>query len=157
VTGFPHRAAAGAQRGVALPAFSRFSPARRRPDLDLLEGRCRTWLVNALREAHRDEPAGFERFLDRRTGLWTLLACASARPDRVEPVCHWIDVLFDLDDLFAHAGPRRVRGLGLPDRPAVIRGRTPTTDAPHVRAPASLRQRFTAEMHPALWSRSSGR
>jgi hypothetical protein len=134
-----------------LPSLPQFAPALRRPDLDAREARCHTWLSRALRDAHADDPAQFKLFLDQRTSLWSLLTYPTARPDRIEVICHWIDVLFSLDDAFAHASPQRMRRLGLHDLPAALDAGTGGT--PHLRALTTLWQRLQADMPDALWDR----
>ncbi|GAA3463549.1 hypothetical protein ACFFSW_00035 [Saccharothrix longispora] len=143
----------GTYPSFRLPLFPRFAPALRRPDLDHLEARCRTWLSRALRDAYSDDPAGFQRFLDQRTSLWSLLTYPTSRPDRVEVVCRWIDVLFSLDDAFAHASPRRTRDLGLHELPAVLDGATATTRTPHLRALTTLWRQLRADMPTPLRER----
>lgn len=148
-----HPPAAEAYPSFRLPSFPRPGPARRRSDIEQLEARCKAWLSRTLRDPHGDNPAEFERFLDQRTTLWTLLTYPTAQPDRIEAICNWIDVLFSLDDAFAHASPERMRQLGLHDLPAVINGRPDAADTPHIRALTVLWQHFRTDMPPALQGR----
>jgi Terpene synthase family 2, C-terminal metal binding len=160
VTGFP---APGLQPGDAvepdpypsfrLPSFPRFQPALRRPDIDDLEHSCRAWLDDALREAHADSPHAFEEFLHQRTTLWNLLAYPTTGTERTKEICHWIDVLFSIDDLFVHASRPHLERLGLHQLDAVLDDDQPTPQTPYPCALAALAQRIRGGMPPGLWGR----
>lgn len=136
-----------------LPSFPRFGPARRRPDLEHLEARCGTWLRHHLRDAYRDDPSGLEHFLGQRTTLWNLLTYPTAGTERIQTICNWIDVLFNLDDLFVHASAAKAEQLGLRHLQAVIDGRPVTADTAYIRTFACLRRRTRPSMPVPLWDR----
>ncbi|MGW7441637.1 terpene synthase family protein [Streptomyces sp. NPDC054849] len=135
-----------------MPLFPRFTPARRRPGLEVLEQRCAARLVTLLRDAY-DSQEELETFLEHRTSLWNLLTYADAREDRIELVCAWIDVLFSIDDVFAQAPPSRVRQLGIHDLPAVLDGRPPAVDTPFTRAFGQLRDWTLPLASQRVWQR----
>ncbi|MEU6485593.1 hypothetical protein [Streptomyces sp. NPDC046887] len=135
-----------------MPVFPRFLPARRRPGLPALEQRCTARLADLVHDAYTS-PEELKTFLEHRTSLWNLLTYASARQDRVELICAWIDVLFSLDDAFAAAPPARIRELGVHDLPAVIDGRKPATDTAYTRAFSLLREQTLPLMPEGVWAR----
>ncbi|WP_405959391.1 hypothetical protein OG239_02440 [Streptomyces sp. NBC_00868] len=122
-----------------MPLFPRFAPARRRPGLEALERRCADRLAELLGGAY-DSREELEAFLEHRTSLWNLLTYADAREDRIELVCAWIDVLFAIDDVLAHAPASRIRQLGIHDLPAVIDGGLPEPTTAFTRAFQRLRE-----------------
>ncbi|MGW5849901.1 terpene synthase family protein [Streptomyces sp. NPDC055254] len=135
-----------------MPLFPRFAPARRRPRLKTLEQRCADRLSALLADAFTSR-AELVAFLEHRTSLWNLLTYADAREDRIELVCAWIDVLFAIDDVLAHAPASRIRQLGIHDLPAVIDGKPPALDTAFTRAFKQLREQ-TLPLAPApLWQR----
>ncbi|MFD9359637.1 hypothetical protein [Streptomyces sp. NPDC060031] len=135
-----------------MPLFPRFAPARRRHGLESLERRCADRLSALLRDAFTSQEE-LEMFLEHRTSLWNLLAYADAREDRIELVCAWIDVLFAIDDVLAHAPASRIRQLGIHDLSAVIDGGPPQLDTAFTRAFRKLREQ-TLPLAPApLWQR----
>ncbi|MFE0580727.1 terpene synthase family protein [Streptomyces sp. NPDC058874] len=136
-----------------LPSLPRFQPALRRPGVDDLEHSCRTWLDDALRDAHADSPQAFEEFLHQRTTLWNLLAYPTTDTERTKTICHWIDVLFSIDDLFVHAPRPRLERLGLHQLDAVLDDDRPAPRAPYPRVLHMLAQRIRAGMPPGLWNR----
>ncbi|MFV8132425.1 terpene synthase family protein [Streptomyces syringium] len=138
-----------------LPSFPRFRPALYRPGIETLEARCRTWLAHALRDAHADCPEEFEQFLAQRTTLWNLLVYATTDIERVTTICHWIDVLFSIDDLFAHAPAQRLERLGLHRLHTALDGRQAPGQAPYPRVLAILSRQLRHGMPPALWDRFS--
>lgn len=135
-----------------MPVFPRFMPARRRPGLPALEQRCTARLADLIHDAYPSQEE-LQTFLEHRTSLWNLLTYASARQDRVELICAWIDVLFSLDDAFATAPPARTRELGTHDLPAVIDGHQPTADTAYTRAFSLLREQTLPLMPEGVWAR----
>ncbi len=135
-----------------MPLFPRFTPARRRPGLEVLEQRCAARLAILLRDAY-DSQEELETFLEHRTSLWNLLTYADAREDRIELVCAWIDVLFSIDDVFAQAPPSRLRQLGIHELPAVLDGKRPAVDTPFTRAFGQLRDQTLPLASPRVWQR----
>ncbi|WCD91336.1 (+)-caryolan-1-ol synthase (plasmid) [Streptomyces xanthophaeus] len=135
-----------------MPLFPRFTPARRRLGLEALERRCAARLAELLAGAY-DSPEELEAFLEHRTSLWNLLTYADARDDRIELVCAWIDVLFAIDDVLAHAPASRIRQLGIHDLPAVIGGETPATATAFTRAFQWLREQTVPLAPPQVWQR----
>ncbi|MFF4369492.1 hypothetical protein [Streptomyces sp. NPDC001594] len=127
-------------------------PARRRRGLEALERRCAARLAELLADAY-DSPEELETFLEHRTSLWNLLTYADAREDRIELVCAWIDVLFAIDDVLAHAPASRIRQLGIYDLPAVIDGETPATATAFTRAFQRLREQSLPLAPPRVWQR----
>ncbi|MFF9896368.1 hypothetical protein [Streptomyces longispororuber] len=139
-----------------LPSFSRFRPAMRRPGLEELEASCRAWLDDALRPAHADDPddhRAFEEFLDHRTTLWNLLTYPTTGTERTRTICHCIDVLFSIDDLFVHAPHARLERLGLHRLPAVFDYAQPAPRAPYPTVLAALAKHLRAGMPGGLWGR----
>ncbi|MFE0987963.1 terpene synthase family protein [Streptomyces rochei] len=143
----------GAYPTFRLPAFPRFQPALRRPDITALEAHCRAWLDSQLGPAHTDSSRAFADFLDHRTTLWNLLTYPTTDTERTKVICHWIDVLFSIDDLFAHASPARQQRLGLHQLNAVFDDEPPVLQAPYPRVLARLATGLRAEMPPGLWRR----
>ncbi|MFD5342031.1 terpene synthase family protein [Streptomyces hawaiiensis] len=135
-----------------MPVFPRFMPARHRPGLPALEERCSARLADLVGDAY-DSREALDAFLEYRTSLWSLLTYASAREDRVELICAWIDFLFSIDDVFAGASEARIRELGLQDLCAVIDGRPAATDTAYTRAFCLLRQRSLTLMPDGIWAR----
>ncbi|MGA5424712.1 terpene synthase family protein [Streptomyces lavendulocolor] len=136
-----------------LPAFTGFRPALRRPDLDELEASCRAWLDGALRPVHADDPLGFEEFLHHRTTLWNLLAYPTTDAGRTRTICHWIDVLFRIDDLFVHAPRPHREALGLHGLDSVLDPDPPSPRTPYSRVLAAPARRLRAGMPAGLWDR----
>ncbi|MER6782693.1 MULTISPECIES: hypothetical protein [unclassified Streptomyces] len=135
-----------------MPLFPRFAPARRRPALEALERRCASRLAELLGDAY-DSREELEAFLEHRTSLWNLLTYADAREDRIELVCAWIDVLFAIDDVLAHAPASRIRQLGIHDLPAVIDGGPPQPATAFTRAFQRLREQTLPLAPPRVWQR----
>ena len=135
-----------------MPVFARFTPARRRPDIEALEQRCVARLSGLLRDAF-DRQEELATFLEHRTSLWSLLTYASARADRIELLCAWIDVLFSIDDVFAQAPPARIRQLGIHELPAVIDGRSPAADTAFTQAFRQLRDQTLPLAPERVWQR----
>jgi Terpene synthase family 2, C-terminal metal binding len=135
-----------------LPAFPRFTPALHRPGADRLEARCQAWLAGHMRCAFESEEA-LDRFLEHRTTLWNLLVYASAHEDRIDLICHWIDVLFTIDDAFAHTPPRRLEQLGIHRLPALIAGQPVDADTPYTRVFRLLREQSLTQVPPGVWER----
>ncbi|MGX1886513.1 terpene synthase family protein [Streptomyces sp. NPDC055287] len=135
-----------------MPLFPRFAPARRRPGLETLEQRCAARLAGLLGDAFTSQEE-LEVFLEHRTSLWNLLTYADAREDRIEVVCAWIDVLFALDDVLAHAPASRIRHLGIHDLPTVIDCKTPGLDTVFARAFGHLREQTLPLVPAPLWQR----
>ncbi len=135
-----------------MPLFPRFAPARRRPGLEALERRCAARLAELLGDAY-DSREELEAFLEHRTSLWNLLTYADARDDRIELVCAWIDVLFAIDDVLAHAPATKIRQLGIHDLPAVIDGGLPEPATVFTRAFQQLREQTLPLAPPRVWQR----
>jgi hypothetical protein len=135
-----------------LPLFPRFTPALRRPGIEQDERRCRQWLADHLRGAFADQDS-LQEFLEHRTTLWNLLVYATARADRVGLICHWIDVLFSIDDAFAQHPPSELRRLGIPLLPAVLDGRPIPEPTAYTWAFHLLREQSMAAMPPGVWER----
>ncbi|MGK5628209.1 terpene synthase family protein, partial [Streptomyces sp. URMC 123] len=146
------RGAADGYPWFRLPALPRFLPARRRPGIAALETRGRAWLAHHLREAY-DSPQLLDEFLDHRTTLWNLLVYATARDDRIDLICRWIDVLFSVDDVFVHASPQRLQRLGVPALARVLAGEKVPAETTYTRVFGQLRERTRAVMPDALWER----
>ncbi|WP_208765398.1 terpene synthase family protein, partial [Streptomyces albidochromogenes] len=125
---------------------------RRRPGLQPLEQRCTARLAALLRDAFEGQEE-LEAFLEHRTSLWNLLTYATARDDRIELVCAWIDVLFAIDDVFAQAPPSRIRQLGIHQLAAVIDGRGPAVDTAFTHAFGQLRDQTRPLMPQGVWRR----
>ncbi|MEU2795468.1 hypothetical protein [Streptomyces sp. NPDC007117] len=150
-----HLPGPGTYPSFRLPAFPRFQPALRRPALDELESFCRTWLEDTLRPAHAEDPCAWEEFLQQRTTLWNLLTYPTCDPERTKTICHWIDILFRIDDLFVHAPRPRLDQLGLHRLDTALDPEQPTSQAPYPQVLAGLAQRLRAGMPPGLWDRFS--
>ncbi|MBT2472180.1 hypothetical protein J7E97_31070 [Streptomyces sp. ISL-66] len=135
-----------------LPSFPRFQPALRRSGVEGLETSCRAWLEDNLRPARDDEQA-FEEFLDHRTTLWNLLAYATTDTERTKTICHWIDVLFSIDDLFVHAPDPHLERLGLHELDSALGNSLHPGLGPYPRMLASLNEHLRAGMSPSLWQR----
>ncbi len=135
-----------------MPLFPRFAPARRRPGLEALEQRCAARLAELLGDAY-DSREQLEAFLEHRTSLWNLLTYADARNDHIELVCAWIDVLFAIDDVLAHAPASKIRQLGIHDLPAAIDGGIAELDTAFIRAFRQLREQTLPLAPPRVWER----
>ncbi|MGA5171054.1 MULTISPECIES: terpene synthase family protein [Streptomyces] len=135
-----------------LPLFPRFTPALRRPGIEQEERRCRQWLADHLPGAF-DDKERLQEFLQHRTTLWNLLVYATAGADRVALICHWIDVLFSIDDAFAQKPPSQLRRLGIPLLPAVLDGRPIPGQTTYTAIFHMLREQSMAVMPPGVWER----
>ncbi|MFI1972539.1 terpene synthase family protein [Streptomyces cinnamoneus] len=145
--------APGRYPSFRLPSFPRFQSALHRPGIEGLEAFCRTWLDDNLRHAHDESPRDFEEFLNQRTSLWNLLAYATTDTERTKTICHWIDVLFSIDDLFVHAPSPRLERLGLHRLDVVLDDDQPFPGTAYPSVLVALKERIRVGMSPALWNR----
>ncbi|MEU2512035.1 terpene synthase family protein [Streptomyces syringium] len=136
-----------------LPPFPRFQPALRRPGLDKLEASWRAWLDDALRPAHTEDRRAFEEFLNHRTTLWNLLTYPTCDTERTGTICHWIDVLFSIDDLFVQAPHACLERLGLHQLDTALDDDQPAPQALYPKVLAALAKRLRADMSSNLWNR----